>query len=482
MRTTGDLSMGTVRHWGTGMMLGAAIVGTARQAAAQQAVAQQQTGQRQAGQVPADSVPSLEARVEELSQQVRILQRLRELAADSIATAARDRQSATANSKDGFSLASADGKYSLKIRGYAHADGRFFPGDGAAALPNTFFLRRARPILEASVGRYFDFRIMPDFAQGATTLFDAYWDGKFDPAFTVRAGKFKPPVGFERLQSATDITFAERGLPTNLAPNRDIGLQIAGDVSTGLLAYQVGVFNGVADLGNADGDLGEAKDFAARVFVQPFKRGTLKGVGLGISGSTGIERGTATATGLAGYRAPSQQTFFRYRTDPATPANTVLASGTRTRLSPHAFVGLGSLGLLGEYILSRQEVRQGATTAKLDHTAWQASGSYFLTGEQAGFRSPSPKKPFDLRAGTFGAVELAARYGELDLDDDAFPTFANPTDAASKAKAFGVGVNWHLNRQIKVVVNYEHTTFDAGAATGDRESENFVVTRFQHAF
>ena len=41
------------------------------------------------------------------------------------------------------------------------------------------------------------------------------------------------------------MTFAERGLPTNLAPNRDIGLSIGGDVSEGLFAYQVGVFDGV---------------------------------------------------------------------------------------------------------------------------------------------------------------------------------------------------------------------------------------------
>ncbi len=379
---------------------------------------------------------SLEARVNELDQQVRILQRLRELAADSMATAAKDRQSATASAKDGFSLKSADGKYALKLRGYAQADGRFFPSDDAKAIPNTFFLRRARPIIEVTVGKYFDFRIMPDFGQGATTLFDAYWEGKFDPGFTVRAGKFKPPVGFERLQSATDITFAERGLPTNLAPNRDVGLQVAGDCPSGVFAYQVGIFNGVPDLGNGDGDVNDAKDFAGRVFFQPIKNGSLKGLGFGISASTGEEQGTARRPrGLAGYRTPSQQTFFRYRTEPTTPANTVFADGRRSRVSPHAYLGLGSLGVLGEYIVSSQEVRRGTTAAKLNHKAWQASAGYFLTGEQAGFRSPTPKKPFDLKAGTFGALEIAARYGELDVDDDAFPMFASPASSASKAKA-----------------------------------------------
>jgi phosphate-selective porin OprO/OprP len=425
---------------------------------------------------------SLESRVDALDQQIRILQRIRELAADSAAAAAKDRQSATANAKDGFSLKSADGQYSLKLRGYAQADGRFFPSDDAAAIPNNFLLRRARPIIEVTVGRYFGFRIMPDFAGSQVTVFDAYWEGKFDPAFSVRAGKFKPPIGYERLQSATDVTFAERGLPTNLVPSRDIGLQVGGDVSQGTFEYQVGIFNGATDLASADGDLNDSKDLAARVFVQPVKQGALKGLGFGISGSTGVEQGNATTTDLAGYRSASQQTFFRYRTDLVVPENTVIAEGRRSRLSPHAYLGLGSFGLLGEYVLNRQEVRRTTTTATLTHRAWQTSGSYFLTGEYAGFRSPTPKKPFDLKAGTFGAVELVARYGELDIDDDAFPVFANPTSAASKAKGLGVGLNWHLNKQIKVAVNYEHTTFEGGGTTGDRASEDFVVTRFQHSF
>ena len=430
-----------------------------------------------------DSSPkTLEERVDELDQQVRILQRLRELAAESLVTAAKDRQSATANAKDGFSLKSADGKYTLKIRGYAQADGRFYPSDDDKVIGNSFFLRRARPILEASVGRYFDFRIMPDFAQGQTTLFDAYWEGKFLPELTVRAGKSKTPVGFERLQSATDITFAERGLPTNLAPNRDIGLQVAGDISQGVFAYQVGVFDGVPDLGNGDADLNDSKDVAGRVFLQPFKRGSLKGLGFGISGSTGNELGSGTSTGLPGYRSPSQQTVFRYRTDAVVPANSVIADGRRNRISPHAYLGLGSLGVLGEYIVSSQEVRLGSSASKLSHRAWGASAGFFLTGEQAGFRSPMPKQPFDLAEKTWGAFEIAARYGELDLDDDAFPIYANPSSSVSKEKALGLGVNWYLTKQVKVSVNYEHTTFEGGAADGDRPSEDFVVTRFQHSF
>jgi phosphate-selective porin OprO/OprP len=436
-----------------------------------------------AQQEPDSVPPSLQARVDELDQQVRILQRLRELAADSAAAAAKDKVSGTASTKDGFSIKSADGKFQVRLKGLVQADGRFFLSDSAFPVVNTFLIRRARPILEATVGKYLEFRVMPDFGQGTTVLFDAYSEVKVAPAFAVRAGKFKPPVELERLQSASDIVFAERSLATNLAPNRDIGLQVSGDFSTGALTYQAGVFNGVPDLGNGDADISDAKDFAARVFLQPFKTGTLAGLGFGVSGTTGIERGTTAAPALASYRTPGQQTWFRYASSTTTPANNVFADGRRTHLAPQAYFYTGPLGLQGEYIQSSQAVsRAGAPTVKLTHSAWQTTASYFLTGEKNSWKSAAPKKPFDPKAGTFGAVELAVRYSELAIDDATFPLFASPATTPSRAREWGVGLNWYLARAIKVVVDYEHATFTGGTATGNREAENYLVTRVQHSF
>ena len=359
-------------------------------ATAGRAAAQQDTTAR-------DSVPqTVEERLGQLDQEVRVLKRLREIAADSTAAANKDKPAATAG-KDGFSIKSADGKYAVRLKGLLQIDGRFFPSDAANPVVNTFFLRRARPILEATVGKYFEFRVQPDFGQGTTVLFDAYSDIKLDPAFFVRAGKFKPPVGLERLQGASDIVFVERGLPTNLVPNRDVGLQFAGDVKGGAVSYAVGVFNGVVDLGNGDGDTGDAKDFDARLFFQPFRTGSLQGLGFGAGGSTGIERGTAAAPALASYRTPGQQTFFRYRSDAANAANTAFANGRRNRLTPQAYFYTGPLGLLGEYNISWQEVTRGTTTAKLQHTGWQAVGTFLVSGDKATFKSVTPKKPFDLK-------------------------------------------------------------------------------------
>lgn len=460
----------TIEYGFRELILASVFVATAPRALAQQAGASTALTQ------------SLEGRVDDLDQQIRALQRLRELDADSAMAAAKDRVTTTAGAKEGFSLKSADGKYLLRLRAYFQSDGRLFPNTEMVGGVDNLLIRRARPILEATVGGYFDFRLMPDFGATSPTVFDAYWDGKFVPEFTLRAGKFKPPVGLERLQSATDIAFAERGLPTNLVPSRDVGLQIAGDISEGSFAYQVGLFNGVPDLATGGDDLSNAKDFAARVFLQPFKTGALRGFGVGVAGSTGFERGSAATPALPSYRTPGQQTFFRYNSSSTTPANNAFANGKRTRLSPQGYLYTGPLGLIGEYVISRNEVTRAGVTAELEHMAWGVTGSFFLTGENAGFRSPAPKKPFDLKDGGFGAVELVGRYGELELDEASFPVYATLAASAQKARAWGLGLNWHFTRAVKVTMNYERTTFAGGAATGDREPENAVITRFQTSF
>lgn len=95
---------------------------------------------------------------------------------------------ATAGS-DGFSLQSEGGDYRLQLRGYVHFDGRFFAGDEGALAIDTFTLRRVRPILQGSLGRYFDFNLMPDFGGGTTVLQDAWLDFKPSGKLKLRVGK-----------------------------------------------------------------------------------------------------------------------------------------------------------------------------------------------------------------------------------------------------------------------------------------------------
>ncbi len=426
--------------------------------------------------------PSVDEKLEELDQKIRVLDRKIELDKEAAAEKAKTAGQAAAG-KDGFSLKSADGNFVLKLRGYVQLDGRFFQSDDQRPATDTFTLRRVRPILEGTVYKIFDFRIMPDFGGGQTVLQDAYLEGRFSPAFKVRAGKFKPPVGLERLQSGTDLLFVERAFPTNLVPNRDLGVQVAGDLAGGVASYAVGVFNGVPDGGSADGDTNDDKDYAARVFFQPFVRGSgpLKNLGLGLAGSTGDQEGTAASPNLPAFRTPGQQTFFSYRAD-GTALNTVIADGRRIRLSPQAYLYTGPFGLLAEYVTSQQAVQRAGVSRDLEHKAWQVAASWVSSGGEPSYKSVNPKKVFDLEAHTWGAFEIAARYHKQELDDATFPTFASPASSASAAEAWAVGFNWYLNKNLRLLFDYEDTRFEGGAAAGDREDEKIFFSRFQIAF
>ena len=426
-------------------------------------------------QDPADT--SAAARIERLEQQIRIAERLRELWQDSV-TAAHRAQAVVTAGAGGFIIRSADNAYSVRIRALVHADARFFMGDSVRPSSSLFLLRRVRPYIEATFAKNYSMRVMPDFAGSVVVIQDAYLDARFSNAIQFRGGKFKAPFGLERLVSSTDLLFTERGFPTSVAPNRDIGLQVGGDVLGGVVNYALGAFNGVVDGGSADTDTNDDKDAVGRLFIQPFRAKTghrLAGLGFGVAGSYGNQLGTATASALPAYRSPGQSSFFAYRTG-------VFADGRRTRFGPQAHVYSGRLGLMGEHYTSKQRVTLPAGSETIEVTAWQVAGSFVLFGGNASYRAVTPKTNFDVKAGIWGALELVGRYGQLTINDAAFPVYADSLTQAREAKGFGVGLNWYLNRNVRLYASYEETKFVGGAATGNREKEKVLFTRMQFAY
>jgi phosphate-selective porin OprO/OprP len=125
-------------------------------------------------------------------------------------------------------------------------------------------------------------------------------------------------------------------------------------------------------------------------------------------------------------------------------------------------------------------VAKGTATGKIEAIAFQGAAYLVVTGEDASFTGVRPARPFDPARGS-GAFELAARFHQLTVKDAAFDGgFADPAKSARQATAFGGGVRWYLDRNVKLVADFEHTTFAGGAASGgDRPSENLVIGRVQ---
>lgn len=434
-------------------------------------------------------------RLEEQEQKILVLERKLEIQ-DEAATAAKESTAVASAGPRGFSLKSADSKNQLRLRGTLHVDGRYLEGEDPGGVQDSWQATRVRPIFEGTFGGIYDFKFMPDFGQGRTVVQDAYVTARFNPAFQLTAGKFKSPVGLERLQSANDIRFVQRAFLTSLAPNRDLGLQFAGELWGERLNYAVAWLNGSNDGGSsdtfADADINSDQEYAVRLFTHPFVESdsfALRGLGFGVAGTYTDQTGTALQPLLPAFRTPGQSTFFRYRAATATTAPTI-ADGERTRLAPQFYYYYGRLGVLGEYTEVSQDVSRltsvGLREDTIDTTAWQLATSWFLTGEEAAYRGFKPLTVFSPADGTWGALELVARVQALDVDDNAFTgggdSFADLTAAAQEATAWGVGLNWYLNENLKWMLDYEHTSFEGGAAVGDREDEDAFQLRLALGF
>ena len=213
----------------------------------------------------------------------------------------------------------------------------------------------------------------------------------------------------------------------------------------------------------------------------------LRGFGIGIAATYGHTNGTAANTQLAPLKTPGQVNFFSYRTG-ATPT---FAVGQRARIAPQFYYYYGRYGVLGEYVQSSQDVRRvnGAVTRSdnLKRDAWQIAFHWFVTGEEEAYRGYTPGNIFSPANHTWGAFELVARYHQLTIDPDAFVgganSFADPATQAQRATAWGIGVNWYFNQNIKWAVDYDRTKFDGGAAAGaDRGDEEVLMSRLQLSF
>ena len=487
---------------------------------------------------PTASVQSPE--VVKLTQKVNTLERKLEIQ-DEVTTGALQKLPVFEAGADGFKISSSDKKHQVRIGATVQTDYRNFLGDNSPAWiagspgwyggvgPESIFLRQARILIEGYVFKDIYFKIMPDFAQtsnSANMLPDAYVDFAYLPQASLLVGKYKPSIGLERLQGDANTAFLERAFPTNLAPNRDMGLQVHGGFAMpgykaetapgpidnkNAFTYQVGITDGTGDSGNPYGNGSPAatsssfannKEFDGRLFAQPFQHSGyawLEGLGIGVAGSFSNPDHQI----IQAQRTPlGQSQFIDYGSVKTTTTGAITSNGNANRIYPQAYWYKGPFGLMGEYVASTQTlnaVNASSSSNRLHNNitqtnkAAQAQISYVVTGEDNTFEGVKPMRNFDPFKGSWGALQLAARWSELTVDSDTF-LLLDPTKTASKATAFTVGANWFLNKNALIRFDFENVSFNGGAGTRtgsranpvyhitNRPGEQVLSTRFQLAF
>ncbi|HNX05824.1 MAG TPA: porin, partial [Opitutales bacterium] len=383
----------------------------------------------------------------------------------------------------GLSFATADKKYTFSIRTRLQADAHFFPD--ASDGNNDFSIRRAILSFRGSAG-YMNWVFSPNFGGGSTVIDDAWIEIAPSDLFHLAAGKIQSFEGLENIQSNAKLLFAERGLPSNLVPGREIGLKLTGNLPNKFVNYGLALTDAALDStsqntnANLSGDLGGAANITLTPYAED-KDAFLSGLAVGLSVSASDEKTTIDSTNAdrtIKFKSAGRATFI-------TIQNGVAVDGMRGRINPQLYYYHGPFGFLSEYVASKMHLSRGGIEQSITNRAWTAQASWVITGENASYSGVKPAHPFAFGAdGGWGAFEIGARYNSFKGDDALFSGGASTMLATSastqKADAWGLAIKWYLTENLLWALNFENTDF--GGLGADRDTEQAFTTRMQIDF
>lgn len=306
----------------------------------------------------------------------------------------------------------------------------------------------------------------------------------------VRIGNIKETFGFEHLMSSRFLNTLERAYNQDLfaGPNNNgfcPGVTIYNNYDGDRGTWAMGVFKNTATLNAFAWNVGDGEySTTSRLTYLPIddkESETLLHVGVG-----GI------------VRDPNDETLrFRTRSLRNGPSNlsTIYADTGNFHAEGQYIGGAELAGVYGPWSFMSEWMGSWATdTYALPETKGTMSGTvfmqayyaefmYFLTGEAreydrkaAVFGRVIPRRNFRWKGGIYepGAWQLLFRYSNADLNDGAL--------YGGLLQDYTFGVNWYLNPNMKLQVNYVLTERDFQFAGVDSGIIHGLGIRFAHDF
>jgi phosphate-selective porin OprO and OprP len=359
----------------------------------------------------------------------------------------------------------------LTLGGYVQTDGRWLSG-ASVRQPDGLLLRRARLVFDAAMGGGWHVRLQPDFGQGRVLVQDAYV-GRDHGAVTVRAGRFRPAFGTERMQSSSTLLSPERGIANSLMPSRSFGAQLG--LARGAWRFVLGGFRTpigtdavpVDTDGDVDAGAGIGYDLLVRVSHVRTWTGGYADVQAGIL--TGSERGTADAPALSRVLSVAQHPILVFRgADGASGA--VRAAGARTRLSSGAILGTRTSMLALEGALFTQRVDQ----AGQGYSPTIGAGTLRVARVWNGTRSRAQDIAPRSRS---GAIDVGLRGGMVGTWGDGLGVLL-ARGSATHAGTAGVAASWLPSPLTRLTLGYDVTTRRRSSAP----REHALLARWQQGF
>lgn len=342
--------------------------------------------------------------------------------------------------------------FTFKPRGVVQVDyATYNERQGGYQFSDGTDIRRARFGFEGTAYKRFKWRVDAEYVKGTVNLLDAYIAYAINPKLSVTVGQHKAPYGLEANTADAVNTFFERSLASNtfgaVGAERRVGLSLA--YNTDKLNATVGIFGGAEGVTRNGTTKDEPYSVNARVTFDPvLDTGRVVHLGASAYHVSHIAGDAITLSDRPNVRVDDGRLFSVPLTN--------IQSGDY--LGAEGAVVFGPFSVQGEY--GALKLDRTGTLPSLDFSGFNIAGSFFITGESRSFKGGNvdklkPFADFDPANGKWGAVELAARYDEIDLTDSglaAVNATSNPN--GRKAHTWTGAVNWYFNPNFRASFNY----------------------------
>jgi phosphate-selective porin OprO/OprP len=424
-------------------------------------------------------------------------------------------------------VTSNDGRFTAALRTLIQFDSGYYMQEHSAnllpaAYGNDFSsgsnFRRVYLNLQGRVFGDWSYNVNFDFGGSGGTETPGHiqsvyleYDGAAPWAF--RIGAYPPPASLEDATASGDTIFLERNSPSDLQRNiaggdgRDaISVLYATPTVYGALSFtgdkiQTGAKALAAAGATAAPTFDEQEAVLGRLSWLPISEDHAHWL-IGVNGSYVFKLPDSVANGLANlsstpgatalnsfsFSDPPEFTFdsngYALASTGSLNANHVSQWGVETAANWHSLYA--QAGYYG-FEIDRSQVAYATTTGtqivqpNADHfSGWYVQSTWLLTGEErlynvgtGAFTPPQVTTPLNFEKGTWGALELAARYSDLDLNDHVNDTanvqIANAAGAAAGTHTYDfyntvrggdqriltLGLNWYPNTVVRFALNYE---------------------------
>ena len=392
-------------------------------------------------------------------------------------------------------ITSADGRNSLSVRANVQLDaGRHADGDegplnsdfrrgsiGGAGNRETnaardfsdgAYFRRARFGIEGAIARDFNYRLLLELGgsgtEGPTRVNDAWINYTGFAPFIIQFGAFSPPANMDDGTTPEDLLFIERASAAELSRTLGgadgrlgLGLRGSGTRWFGALTLTSRTVN--------DAEVFDSQTAAVGRFGVLAATSANYNVHLGLSGTYVLsppDQGSSAAP-------PRRAIRLRDRPEIRIDGTRLIDTGAIDAAHAEAF-GVEFGANYRNFYLQAENFwfgvdRRNSLTA-VDFDGYYLQGSWVLTGESrrynvasGSFQNSRPFVPVSFAARGIGAFELAARFSHVDLNDAAGRAgVAALADAirGGEQDIFTLGLNWYLNANFKLLLNYLDISVD----------------------